>query len=85
MLEDELEDNLPRYLLKEDSRPLMIFRLFLGVPLFYQLVVSMLYVSLDTCDLISLETPQMILFVIIDTLFLLDLVLNFLTVPKTMI
>ena len=76
---------MPWYLLNEEnSKPIEVFRLCLGVPLFYQLLLNMLYVSVDSCSLWKMGDVQMILFYIIEVLFLFDLVLNFFTAPKTM-
>ena len=68
----------------EEAKIKKVFRAILGLVLSVYLILLMFYVALDECILIEIGTGAKIFIWIVEGLFAVDFVLNFLAVPPNM-
>ena len=81
---EKSENALPWYLFYSDSKLMHVFKSILGLLLFIQFLEISFIVSLDEAIEIPWSSGQWVYLAVVEVLFAIDFIINFLTVTETM-
>ena len=77
-------ETIPKYLLKSNSKGIETAKSILGVLLYIQFMLISLKVALDECIEVKFGLVTEVFIYIVEVLFAIDFVVNFVIVPDTM-
>ena len=81
---NDFAEKLPKYLFYNDTKMMTLWKTILGFLLFPQFLIYSFKASLDECIEIETSTTMWFFTLIIEILFIIDFVLNFLMVSRDM-
>ncbi len=78
------ENDTSPYLIFEDARGMRLFKTIAGLLLYIQILILSFQLSLDTCIILNYHNFTFSVLVLAEVCFLVDFILNFVTIPTQM-